>query len=123
MLLVPTYLALSPLHGVGVFAAAPIARGTRMWERHPELDPIIPLETIQALPEVAQAFFRRYAYDSPQFPGGMVLGFDNSRFINHSTDPNTDNSGAVTVARRDIAKDEEITCDYGEFCTSFDLAD
>jgi len=50
-----------------------------------------------------------------------VVSLDNTRFINHSPTPNTDNTMPVTYAARDIAEGEEITCDYGEFCESFDL--
>lgn len=123
MLLVPTYVAPSAIHGLGVFAAEPIPRGTPMWRFQEGLDAIVPAGVTEDLPGVARRFLRRYAYESPQFPGGLVLGFDDSRFINHSDDPNTDNRAEVTVARRDIARDEEITCDYGEFCTEFDLDD
>ncbi|HZH27183.1 MAG TPA: SET domain-containing protein-lysine N-methyltransferase [Azospirillaceae bacterium] len=123
MMLVPTYLKQSPIHGLGLFAAEPIPKGTAMWRYQEGVDIMIPLPLVATLPDLAQAYLRRYAYETPQFPGGLILNFDNSRFINHSTDPNTDNTGEVTVARRDIAKDEEITCDYGEFCKEFDLRD
>ncbi|TIP77156.1 MAG: SET domain-containing protein-lysine N-methyltransferase, partial [Mesorhizobium sp.] len=63
----------------------------------------------------------RYAYPSPDRPGFMVYEVDNGRFMNHSERPNTDFSrygGATAI--RDIAADEEITCDYGEFFEDFE---
>lgn len=122
MLLVPTYAAASPIQGVGLFAAAPIARGSLIWRFEPDFDRIIAAEDFARLPEVARAFVERYGYLTPQIPGGWVVSLDNTRFINHSAAPNTDNTTPVTYAARDIAEGEEITCDYGEFCDSFDLA-
>lgn len=121
MLLVPTYAAASSIQGVGLFAAAPITRGTLIWRFEPVFDRIIPQGDFETLPPVARAFVERYGYTTPQIPGGWVVSLDNTRFINHSTTPNTDNTTPVTTAARDIAQDEEITCDYGEFCDSFDL--
>jgi SET domain-containing protein len=121
MLLVPTYAAASSIQGVGLFAAAPIARGTLIWRFEPVFDRIIPQADFDTLPPVARAFVERYGYVTPQIPGGWVVSLDNTRFINHSAAPNTDNTSPVTYAARDIAQDEEITCDYGEFCDSFEL--
>lgn len=123
MLLIPTRLAPSPIHGLGLFAAEPVPRGTPMWRFQEGLDLLFPAAAAAALPEPARRYLRRYAYETPQWPGMLVLHFDDSRFINHSDDPNTDNTGDVAVAKRDIAAGEEITCDYGEFCTEFDLDD
>lgn len=121
MLLVPTYAAASSIQGVGLFAAAPIARGTLIWRFEPVFDRIIPQADFDTLPPVARAFVERYGYVTPQIPGGWVVSLDNTRFINHSPAPNTDNTQPDTFAARDIAQDEEITCDYGEFCDSFAL--
>lgn len=116
MLLVPTFATASAIQGVGLFAAAPIARGTLIWRFEPAFDRIIPEAEFARLPEVARAFVERYGYVTPQIPGGWVVSLDNTRFINHSADPNTDNTRPETFAARDIAEGEEITCDYGEFC-------
>lgn len=121
MLLVPTYLAQSPLHGLGVFAAAPIPKGAVMWRFVPGFDLVIPLETAKSYPPVAWDYLMRYAYVSRHVPGGYVLDGDHSRFLNHSKQPNTDNSTEATIARRDIAKDEEITVDYDEVCVDWEL--
>jgi uncharacterized protein len=64
----------------------------------------------------------RYAYPSPDKPGYLVYEVDNGRFMNHSDTPNTDFSvyGGGT-ATRDIARGEEITCNYHEFYEGFEL--
>ncbi len=121
MLLIPTYAAASPIQGVGLYAAAPIPAGTLIWRFEPAFDRIIPEDVFAALPEPARAFVERYGYITPQLPGGWVVSLDNTRFINHAADPNTDNTTPETYARRDIAMGEEITCDYGEFCTDYTL--
>lgn len=60
---------------------------------------------------VAIVELERFALDAK----GMRRGF---RYINHSCDPNTffrcTPERAEVYARRDIARGEELTCDYGE---------
>lgn len=115
MLLVPTYVAASPIHGIGCYAARAIPAGTVIWRFQPGVDQVIPEAVVDALAEPALGFIHRYAYRTPQIPGGWVLPFDHTRFINHDDNPNTDNTEAETRALRDIAEGEEITCNYNEF--------
>jgi uncharacterized protein len=114
MMLVPTYVAPSRIHGLGLFAAAPIPAGTVVWRFAPGLDQVIPVERLDGLPAPARAFLDRYAFESAFFPGGLLLSFDDTRFINHADEPNIDNTGSESLARHDIAADEELTCDYRE---------
>ncbi len=124
MLLIRTYLAPSSIHGNGVFAAEDAPKGTPLWRFEPGVDLIIPFDRIAELPEAFRAYLDMYAYESTDFPGaGMVLSCDHAKFHNHSDDPNTDNRGPLSHARRDIKAGDEITCDYREFCvgwTGFD---
>ncbi len=122
MLLVRTYVAQSAIEGVGVFAAEPIARGAPVWRLEPSLDRLIPVETWRAAPPYLKELIDRYAYPSADHPGHVVYDFDNGRFMNHSSEPNTDFSADQGgIAARDIAVGEEITCDYGEFYGGFEL--
>jgi len=114
MLLVPTYVARSPIHGLGLFASERIAAGTKMWAFQPGLDAFVSDEVFAGLPDFQRSFLEHYAFRSPIWPGGWVIGFDHSRYINHSAEPNTDNESEFAFASRDIQKDEEITCDYEE---------
>jgi SET domain-containing protein len=114
MMLVPTYVATSSIHGLGLFAAQPIAAGSVIWRFAPGLDQVIPPERLAGLPAPAREFLDRYGFESAFFPGGLLLSFDDTRFINHADDANIDNSGAESIARRDIAAGEELTCDYRE---------
>ena len=121
MLLVKTRAQASAIEGVGLFAAEPIAKGTVVWRFEPGIDLVVPEDRVAALPEAASAFFKRYAFPCPFFPGGLLLGFDNTRFVNHSGRPNLDNSGPETIALRDIAAGEELTTNYEELEPGFEL--
>lgn len=121
MLLVRTYVASSPIHGLGLFAAEPIAAGTAMWRFQAGFDQILAPQLVEQLPAVARDFIVIYAYLSPDFAGGYVLNGDQAIYINHSKSPNTDNAGPVTLAACDIAVGEEITCDYDVCCLEHEL--
>jgi SET domain-containing protein len=118
MLLVETYVTHSPIQGMGLYAAQDIPKGTLIWQLQPGFDVVMPDAYVAALPPVARAFVERYSIVSPLFPGNVILHGDNTRFINHSTAPNTDNDSDPerTFALRDIAKGEEITADYKACC-------
>ncbi|HZD06207.1 MAG TPA: SET domain-containing protein-lysine N-methyltransferase [Longimicrobiales bacterium] len=113
MLKVPTYLAPSPIHGTGVYTAVPISEGTVVWEYDSPVDWEIPPEEMARIPEPYQTRLRHFSYLDES--GLYVLCGDNAKFMNHSFEPNCDDSGRTTVAARDIAAHEELTCDYRSF--------
>lgn len=118
MLTVKTYLAPSSIHGLGLFAAEPVPAGAVVWMFHPGADQVLSPETLYALPAAARAALEAYCYRAA--PGAFVLCSDDARFMNHSDSPNTatgegDTEHGATVAARDIAPGEELTCDYREF--------
>lgn len=114
MFRVPTYLKRSSIHGVGVFTPEPIGAGTVVWDFDPEVDWRMAPEVLDRFPEPYQARLRTWCYREEE-SGLYVLCGDNARFMNHSPTPNCDDSGARTVAIRDIAAGEELTCDYRSF--------
>jgi SET domain-containing protein len=118
MLVVPTFIAQSPIQGTGLYAAEAIPKGALIWQFQAGFDAVLDASFIASLPPVARAFVERYSIVSPLFPGSIILHGDNTRFINHATDPNTDNDSDPerTFALRDIAKGEEITADYKDCC-------
>lgn len=106
----------STIHGRGVFAAAPIRKGTRVieyrgervdWDEaltRPDTDPDNPFHT----------FF--FSLDDGRVIDASVRG-NAARWINHSCAPNCeseeDEEGKVFIhALRKIAKGEELTYDY-----------
>lgn len=119
MLLVRTRLGASGIHGIGVFAAEPVAAGAAVWRFAPGLDQLIPLEEVPGLPDAFRAYLDTYAYEAPEFPGRLVLSCDHAKFLNHSEDPNTALRPLETLARRAIQEGEEITCDYRAVCAGW----
>lgn len=117
MLLVPTFLAPSAIHGIGLFAGAPIAAGARVWQLDPAFDRPVDEVAFAGLAPAAQLRVQRYAYLDP-VRGVRVLCADDARFFNHADDANCrdepGSEGLVTVAVRDIAEGEELTWDYRE---------
>jgi uncharacterized protein len=118
MMIVPTYLAISKIHGLGVFSSEPITKGGIIWRPVPEVDVLLPMEKFKTLPEFLQREIDLYGFITPGRPDCYYLEFGNGRFMNHSDTPNTDFSkiDEYGTALRDIAKGEEITCNYSEFC-------
>jgi SET domain-containing protein len=119
MLLVPTRLAPSSIHGFGVFALAPIAKGTAVWRFQKGLDMEFRPDIADGLPEHVRTFFAHYGYLDRNV-NRIILCFDDARFVNHSDTPNvaTDyaqDSYGLDVALRDIAAGEELTMDYAGF--------
>jgi SET domain-containing protein len=119
MLLVPTRLAQSPIHGFGVFAAAPVAKGTPVWRFAKGLDMDFDPGIVDTLPQHVRIFFSHYGYLDRNVQR-IILCFDDARFVNHSDAPNVATDYAqdaygLDVALRDIAAGEELTMDYGGF--------
>ena len=116
MFLIRTSIGPSTIHGNGVFACEPITAGQTIWRFHPPFDQVFSEDDLEGLPTAAQEFIDAYAYRSLQLGGKLVLSGDNAKFLNHSGNPNTEEHPFASIARRDIAVGEEITCDYDAFC-------
>jgi SET domain-containing protein len=118
MLLVKTFLAPSRIHGIGLFAAQRIPRGTVIWRLHPAIDRELTDQDLEALAEPARAQIRKYTYVDLVRRKHVLCG-DDARFFNHSDEPNChdfpDAEGGTTVAAKDIAEGEELTSDYSRF--------
>src|SRR4051812_12336522 len=107
MLLVPTRLGQSPIHGLGVFALAPIAKGEAVWRFQQGLDMEFSPDAADGLPAHVQTFFSHYGYLDRNVKR-IILCFDDARFVNHSDAPNVATDYAqdrygLDVALRDIA--------------------
>ncbi|MGD9952733.1 MAG: SET domain-containing protein [Burkholderiales bacterium] len=117
MLLVSVVLRPSPIHGLGAFAVAPIARGTPVWRFTPGFDLDLDPAALERQPEHFRKALLHYGYLDPRLQR-YILCCDDARFINHSAEPNlaseysADRYG-VDVAAREIAAGEELTIDYG----------
>jgi hypothetical protein len=114
MLRVPTYVASSPIAGVGLYAATDLPAGFVIWEFIESVDWKISPTELVLFPEPFQSKLRHYLYQEDS--GLYVLCGDNAKYMNHSDDPNCDDEGGEhTIARRKISAGEELTCDYRLF--------
>ncbi len=122
MLLVPTYVAPSPIEGVGLFAAADIRAGTLIWRFEPQFDRLLSPEEVEALDAVQKAYVARYGYSFEGDRKMTVVEGDNGRFMNHSETPNTDfKTPSFGFALANIPEGAELLCDYGEFDPGFTM--
>ncbi len=117
MLAIENYLAPSPLHGLGVFAKKPIAKGQMVSRFLPPFDLHFAPEMLACVNAQERSYLKNYAYLS-RFDGVYILPGDNDRFMNHSETPNVGmnpDGSCNCLALRDIAAGEELLCDYREF--------
>ena len=97
--------------GMGVFATAPIPKGTIVWVQDP-LDHVLSPKAIKNLPETLRNIVLKYTFRNPK--GHYVLCWDTTRFVNHSFSPNV----MITpydfdIAIADIPAGTELRGDYG----------
>ena len=119
MLLVPTFISASPIHGIGIFTQIPIAKGTKIWEFTPEFDQVFTESDLAALTDLQRLTILFYGYSDPRWGADKtILCIDNARHFNFSTDPNTAerdlNEPPAVYAVRDIAAGEELTYSQDE---------
>lgn len=102
----------SSIHGTGVYAAEPIAKGMYIIEYTGEkISKEEGTRRSESVPGHTFIFMLDDQWDIDGAAGG-----NDSRFINHSCSPNTDivieNGKIWIVALRDIAEGEELSYDY-----------
>ncbi len=119
MMLVKTQVRPSAIHGLGLFAVEFIPRGSAVWRFQPGFDQDFLPAQLAELPALARQHLRWFGFVD-RSNGHTILSGDHACFMNHSASPNTGAQlgGAqpvTTVALRDIAAGEEITCDYFAF--------
>lgn len=114
MLYIPTFVAPSPVAGLGLFAAAPVPAGTCIWAFTEGVDWRLTDEELRRFPEPYRTRLRHYLYLDED--DAWVLCGDNARFMNHHTEPNcSDANNRYTMTLRNVEPGEELTCDYMEF--------
>jgi len=103
----------SRIEGRGVFAKRKIPKGSRIIEYKGKRRPVADLFTERAEEKAAHV----YAFSlRPATVIDGAIGGNESRFINHSCEPNceayTFDDKAYIYAMRDIGRGEELTFDY-----------
>jgi len=120
MLLIETYINISPGRGFGLFAKTNLIVGTKYWVRNEIFDKILLPEELNLLAPIASDYFTKYGF--LERTGCWYLCGDNARFSNHSPVPNTQNhfstSGLLEYCTisKDINIGEEIFIDYTNIC-------
>ncbi|MEZ5937095.1 MAG: SET domain-containing protein-lysine N-methyltransferase [Hyphomonadaceae bacterium] len=110
----------SPIHGRGVFAAAPIAKNDVFHVAHLL---VFDSDQTQAVNATTLGCYVFHVEDNPNGDGTSLTGLAMSpiSFINHSRTANAAfevdaaNRTIRFIAQRDIAQGEELTIDYGDF--------
>ena len=121
MLLIETYVANSPIHGRGVFAAEDVEAGAVLWREGAEL--LYSPEDFKRLSPFERNFIAVWGWKDKR-DGLHHLPLDNDRFINHSDEPNTAfNDDGSMIAARPINRGDEILCNYEEFEAEFRFAE
>ncbi|MBX4209513.1 SET domain-containing protein [Candidatus Parcubacteria bacterium] len=119
MLVVKTKIGQSRVEGIGLFADQFIPKGTITWKFDPRFDIYFDPSKVDKMPELQKDLMIHFAYLSKK-SGKYVYSIDNTRFTNHSIDPNIaederlskNDEEICTVAIRDIQIGEEMTIDY-----------
>lgn len=112
MLLVRTQIGLSDVHGIGLFAAQFIPKGTITWQYCAEFDATYQESDMLKMSDAAREQFLKYAYYDKDLKA-YVLCSDDQRFINHEAKtPNIISTPRQDMAARDIFVGEELLCDY-----------
>jgi SET domain-containing protein len=119
MMLIETQVRPSAIHGLGLFAVHFVPRGTPIWRFQPGFDHDFAPAQFATLPALARRHTRWFCFVS-RADGHVILSGDHACFINHTIQPNTGAAPdapppVVTLARRDIAAGEEITCNYFDY--------
>lgn len=98
----------SQIHGRGLFANDDIKKGEILWTEDSDVKKIT-LEEFSKLTGKEKEEWHHYGYCAD---GLVWMEFDDSRYWNHSFNPNTKDDDMTCIASRDIKKGEEITWDY-----------
>ncbi len=115
MIIIPTFLDKSAIHGFGVFASEPITKGTVVWEFHPRFDIRFSEEEFEQLPPSVKREVEIHLYQ-PDHGGMLYYESTMGKYMNHSREPNVDfTEVGVGWATRNIGAGEELTCDYRHF--------
>ncbi len=109
---VPYKLGISPIHGVGVFATALIAKDAMVWRFEPEIDRMWHNDEVKNLSSDVQKFLEIYSHQDSFYPDKTILCCGDGRFVNHSQTPNLYEKDGCSFARRNIDTGEELTADY-----------
>lgn len=115
MLRVRTSVKTSDTHGIGLFAAQFIPKGTITWQRDPSLDIEFTEKDVSFLEKETREKFLWHCYYDHSI-NKFIMCADDQRFINHSSNtPNIQSTPDKDIAMRDINEGEELLCNYRDY--------
>ena len=115
MLLIDTYLDKSKIQGVGVFAKENVTKGQQIKKVRPEFEMRFDKKNLPQMPLALANFIQTHSWEDDK--DIYVMGIDNEKYMNHSTDPNVNAEG---IALKDIKIGDEITIDFRDFDDSME---
>ena len=110
-------VATDPRMGLGLFATEFIPKGSVVWEFVDGVDIKVSIDKVRQMSEAQQEYFKKYAWTEEDY---YYMSCDYTNFINHSYNPNLDNTKDITIALIDIKPGEELFTNYAEFDDCFD---
>ena len=110
-------VATDPKMGLGLFATEFIPKGSVVWKFVEGVDIKVSMDEVKKMSESQQEYLDKYAWIEGDY---YHASCDHTNFINHSYQPNLDNTEDVTIALKDIKLGEELFTDYSEFDDCFD---
>jgi SET domain-containing protein len=113
MIVVKTKLDKSLISGIGLFADQDILKGDLIWKMTSISSFQISPDKYKQLSQIEKDFIIQKDYYWMDDDGNYLIPLDDSRFVNHSNDPNIiEKDENSCVASRDIKQNEELTIDY-----------
>jgi SET domain-containing protein len=113
MLIVKTKLDKSSIAGIGLFADQDILKGEAVWKMNSLSVLKITLNEYDNLSQIEKDFIQEKDYFWTDEHGNYMIPIDDSKFINHSCNPNIiDLDDNTCIASKDIKREEELTIDY-----------
>lgn len=116
MLRIKTYVAPSPIHGLGLFAGQDIAAGEKIWQFDYGVDIMMTVNALKLLPKKAYDHLIKHGWQSITQPNTFFMCSDEFKYANHAAIPNIDDHGdSESIAACDISARTELTVDYSSF--------
>ena len=113
MIIVKTKLDRSLISGIGLFANQNILKGDIIWKMTSISVFQISPSRYTELSQIEKDFIIDKDYYWLDENGNYLIPIDDSRFVNHSNNPNIiERDEDCCVASRDIKQNEELTIDY-----------
>ncbi len=112
----------SKINHVGLFAKEKILKNEFVWSATDDTVKKISLSNFEKLPDTEKQNWIDHCYQIDDY---FQMDIDDTRFMNHSCEPNTvdfpSDVPTMIVAERDIEKDEEVTWNYLPFMNPFQV--